>query len=252
MSDDGPSLPPSFRLLAFDTIGSTSDEAKRLARKGVAEGLIVTAREQTAGRGRRGRIWVSPPGNLYMSLLLRPQCRAAAAAQLGFVAALGLAGALGEVAPGVALSCKWPNDLLVCGKKIAGILLETEMVAGDVPDFVVVGIGVNLVASPRDAAYPTTSLAEVGQGGIAPLTVLAAFARHVAPWLDSWREEGFAPVRAEWLGLAVGLGEPIRVRLERDTLLGRFADLDEDGALMLDMPSGSRRVTAGEIFPVTA
>jgi BirA family biotin operon repressor/biotin-[acetyl-CoA-carboxylase] ligase len=245
-----PRLSPPFHLIAYDTIGSTSDEAKRLAREGAVEGLIVWAKTQTAGRGRRGRVWVSPPGNLHMSLVLRPQCRAATAAQIGFVAALALAGAIGELAPAIAVQCKWPNDLLANGKKLAGILLETEMVAGDSPDFVVLGIGVNLMSSPRDTPYLATSLAEERAPGIAPLTLIAVFTRHFAVWLARWREGGFAPIREAWLLRAIGLGEPIQVRLERDTLDGCFLDLDDDGALMLGIPGGSRRIAAGEIFPV--
>lgn len=247
------SLPPPFHVAAYETIGSTNDEAKRLAHQGAAEGLIVWALQQNAGRGRRGRAWVSPPGNLYMSLVLRPRRRAAVAAQLGFVAALGLGEALGELAPmDIDIRHKWPNDLLANGKKIAGILLETEMVAGDQPDFVVMGVGINLASSPRDVTYPATSLAEEGASAIAPQTALAGFVRHFAPWLARWREEGFAPVRTAWLARAKGLGEAVQVRLEHGTLDGRFLDLDHDGALLLGMPEGSRRIAAGEIFPVAA
>jgi BirA family transcriptional regulator, biotin operon repressor / biotin---[acetyl-CoA-carboxylase] ligase len=252
MSGDTAKLPPPFRLIAHEAIGSTNDEAKRLARDGADEGLIVWARTQTAGRGRRGRFWVSPPGNLYFSLVLRPQCRVAAAAQLGFVAAVALAGAIGELAPNIELRCKWPNDLLADGKKISGILLETEMVVGDRPDFVVIGIGVNLAASPRDVAYPATSLAEEGIPGIVPEIMLVKFVERFAGLLACWRDEGFGPVRDTWLKQAAGLGEPTQVRLDRETLVGRFIDLDGDGALVLGMPSGNRRIAAGEIFPVTA
>jgi BirA family biotin operon repressor/biotin-[acetyl-CoA-carboxylase] ligase len=247
-----PTLPPPFRLVVHETIGSTNDEAKRLARDGAPEGLIVVARQQTAGRGRRGRQWVSPPGNLYSSTLLRPRCRAAVAAQLGFVAALGVAGAVEELAPGMELRCKWPNDVLANGKKISGILLETEMEAGDAPDFVVLGVGVNLVSSPRDTPYPATSLAEEGVATISPTTMIAAFAGHFAGWLARWRAGGFAPIREAWLGRAIGIGGPVQVRLERDTLDGSFLDLDDDGALLLGMATGSRRITAGEIFPAAA
>jgi BirA family biotin operon repressor/biotin-[acetyl-CoA-carboxylase] ligase len=253
MTAAAPSLPPPFRVAAYDTIGSTNDEAKRLARDGAAEGLVVWAKQQQSGRGRRGRAWVSPPGNLYMSLVLRPRCRAAVAAQLGFVAALGLGEALSELAPGsIDLRYKWPNDLLANGKKLAGILLETEMAAGDRPDFVVMGVGVNLASSPGDVTYPATSLAEEGMTVIAPQTALAGFVRHFVPWLARWREEGFAPIRTGWLARAKGLGEAVQVRLERGTLDGRFLDLDDDGALLLGMPEGSRRIAAGEIFPVAA
>ncbi|HXP02610.1 MAG TPA: biotin--[acetyl-CoA-carboxylase] ligase [Stellaceae bacterium] len=245
-------LPPPYRLIAYETIGSTSDEAKRLARGGAEEGVIVWAKTQTTGRGRRGRVWESPAGNLYMSMILRPGRRAAIAAQLGFVAALGMAAALRQLAPGAAVRCKWPNDLLANGKKIAGILLETEMVAGECPDFVVIGIGVNLAASPDDTPYPATSLAKEGAGNIAPEVVLACFVERFAKWLDAWRKDGFGPIREAWLSHAIGLGEPIQVRLERDTLDGRFLDLDDDGALMLGMASGKRRIAAGEIFPASA
>jgi BirA family biotin operon repressor/biotin-[acetyl-CoA-carboxylase] ligase len=250
MNAAGPPLSPPFRLIAYETVGSTSDEAKRLAREGAAEGLIVWAEVQTAGRGRRGRVWESPPGNLHMSLVLRPQCRAATAAQLGFVAALAMAGALSELVPTVAFQCKWPNDLLANGKKLAGILLETEMMGGDKPEFVVLGIGVNLMSSPRDTPYAATSLAEEGAAAIMPSTMIAAFTGHLAKWLARWHDDGFAPIRDAWLMRAIGLGEPIQVRLERDTFDGRFLDLDSDGALMLGTPTGSRRIAAGEIFPV--
>ncbi len=250
MTDE--TLPPPFRLVAYETIGSTNDEAKRLARDGAAEGLVIRADRQTSGRGRRGRVWVSPPGNLYSSTLLRPQCRAATAAQLGFVAALGVADAIGELAPVIDLRCKWPNDLLANGKKVSGILLETEMVAGDRPDFVVLGVGVNLASSPRDTPYPATSLAEEGTPGIAPLDMLAAHIRHFAGWLELWRKDGFGPIRDAWLSRAAGLGEPIQVRLERATLDGRFLDLEADGALLLGTPGGERRIAAGEVFPVAA
>jgi BirA family biotin operon repressor/biotin-[acetyl-CoA-carboxylase] ligase len=250
MSAEALQLPAPYRLIAYETIGSTSDEAKRFARDGAEEGLIVWAKTQTAGRGRRGRVWVSPPGNLHMSLVLRPHCRAGVAAQLGFVAALGMAAALRELAPGVAIRCKWPNDLLANGKKIAGILLESEMVAGECPDFVVIGIGVNLTSSPENTRYPTTSLTKEGIDGIASEIALARFVRCFATWLDAWQKDGFAPIRDAWLSQAVGLGEPIQVRLERDTLDGRFLDLADDGALMLGTLGGSRRIAAGEVFPV--
>ena len=248
----GEALPDPFRLIAYETVGSTNDELKRLARDGAGEGLIIIAGEQTGGRGRRGRAWVSPPGNLYSSTLIRPDCRAAEAAQLGFIAALGVAGAIGELAPHVDLRCKWPNDVLANGKKVSGILLETEMVSGDRPDFVILGVGANLVSSPRDTPYPATSLGEEGAPGISPAMMAAAFIRHLAVWLANWRQGGFAPIRDAWLARAMGLGEAIQVRLERDTLDGRFLDLDADGALLLGLPEGSRRIAAGEIFPARA
>lgn len=124
-----------------------------------------------------------------------------------------------------------------------------ENAAGDKVDFVVIGIGVNIAHMPRDVEFPATSLAAEGVAGITPAVLLEGFVRHFSDWARRWRAEGFAPVRAAWLAAASGLGEPVRVRLERDTLLGRFQDLDEDGALVLDGAEGRRRITAGEVFP---
>lgn len=249
-----PSLPSGYRLLAFDTIGSTNDEARRLARAaGQPGGTVIWAGEQTSGRGRRGRFWSSPPGNLYVSLLLRPGGSAAAAAQLGFVAALGLGDALHEIGgPALAVRCKWPNDLLLGdGRKVAGILLESETSAGDdAVDFVVIGSGVNLVSKPEGTEYPAASLLEAGIGGVRPGELLGAYVRHFDGWMTQWREHGFAPIRAAWLARASGIGDDIRVRLERDTLSGRFLDLDTDGALLLDIAGTRRRITAGEVFPL--
>jgi len=154
------------------------------------------------------------------------------------------------VKPAIRIGYKWPNDLLANDKKVAGILLETELVAGDVPDFVVIGVGANLASSPRDVAYPATSLAEEGSAGVDPIDALTGFARHFADWLARWREEGFAPVRSAWMACASGLGATIRVQLERATFEGRFLDLDGDGALMLETDGGCRRIAAGEIFPM--
>ncbi len=245
-----PRLGEGYRLISCGTVGSTNDEARRLARAGAEEGTLVWAREQTAGRGRRGRAWVSPPGNLYLSLVLRPICPADRAAQLGFVAALAVGGALGELVPALhPLAYKWPNDVLTGGRKIAGILLESETGAGSALAFVVVGVGVNLAASPPDTEFPATSAAAEGATGIEPAAMLEAFAHHFRSWTQHWRKEGFAPIRTAWRARAVSLGEPILVRLDTATLHGRFLDIDQQGALLLDTSGGHRRISAGEIFP---
>lgn len=253
MDERAPALPDGYRLLRYDTIGSTNDEAKSLARAGAPDGTVVWADRQTAGRGRRGRAWLSPPGNLYLSLLLRPGGTPARAAQLGFVAALGLGDAVAALTgPELRLSYKWPNDLLAGGRKVAGILLESETGANEATDFVVIGVGTNLASAPEAVEFPATSLAAEGFPGVTAELLLAAFVRHFDRWLRPWRALGFAPVREAWLARAGGLGEPVRVRLERVTLFGRFLDLDDDGALILDMKEGRRRIAAGEVFPVAA
>ena len=246
-------LPPPFRLVRYETVGSTNDEAKRLAQGGAESGTIVCAGTQTAGRGRRGREWVSPPGNLYLSIVWRPECPLGHAAQLGFVASLALAEAVDPAIPAwLALRLKWPNDLLLGGRKLAGILLESETASGSIADFVVIGIGVNLASAPDGAETPATSLAGEGLPPVAPETVLASLAERFGEWAGRWRRDGFAPVRAGWLARASGVGEAVRVRLERTTLHGRFADLDESGALLLDQESGRRRIAAGDVFPAAA
>lgn len=253
MSGADVALPPGYRLIAFDTIGSTNDEAKNLARTGAPNGTVVWAREQTAGRGRRGRTWHSPLGNLYMSLIVRPGGSAARAAQLSFVAALAMADAVCEIAgAALPLTCKWPNDLLLGGRKFSGILLESETGTGDEIDFVIIGVGVNLASKPDGVEYPATSLADHGTAGVSPATLLASFAGYFDSWERRWQREGFGPVRVAWLARAGGVGEEIRVRLERETFHGRFLDLDDDGALVIEGADGRRRVTAGDVFPINA
>jgi BirA family biotin operon repressor/biotin-[acetyl-CoA-carboxylase] ligase len=250
MNQAEPRLPEDFLLHRYETLGSTNDEARRLARARAPEGTLVWSLAQSAGKGRRGRVWMSPPGNLYLSLVQRPAGPPARAAQLGFVAAIALGDALDRLAgPVPGLRYKWPNDLLIDGRKIAGILLESETTATGTADFVIIGIGVNLISAPRDVEFPATSLAEAGCDGVTPPQLLEAFAHCFAGWAGHWREEGFAPVRAAWLRRASGLGEGIRVRLERHTFGGRFLDLDHDGALLLDGAEGRRRIAAGEVFP---
>jgi BirA family biotin operon repressor/biotin-[acetyl-CoA-carboxylase] ligase len=246
------SLPPFFRLHAFERIDSTQDEAARLAEMGAAEGALVVAREQSAGRGRRGRAWVSPPGNLYLSLVLRPPGAVADGAQVGFAASLAVAEAASRVLPAdAAVTCKWPNDVLVGGSKLAGLLLHSRAVAGSgTLDWLVLGIGVNLVSHPAATEYPATSLAAAGAPGVTPALFLPILAERLLAWYEAWRAPaGFAALRAAWLARAHGLGGPIRVRLPSGEIEGRFAGLDAEGRLMLDGPAGRQHIAAAEIFP---
>lgn len=248
-----PRLAPAYRLLAYDRLASTNEEAKRLAREGAEDGALVWAREQTGGRGRRGRSWVSPPGNLYVSLILRPDCQAAEAAQLGFVAAVALGEAFGAfVPPLVELRYKWPNDVLLNQRKAAGILLESENSQDGHLDWLVLGIGANVASHPEDALFPATSLAEEGAPEATVEDLLEALSRRFLAWANRWLDDGFPPVRSAWLNHAFRLGEVIEARLDRETVIGRFADLDADGALVLETDAGRRRITAAEVFPPAA
>jgi BirA family biotin operon repressor/biotin-[acetyl-CoA-carboxylase] ligase len=244
-------LPDGFVLRELDRVDSTNDEVRRMAEAGAEPGLVVLAGEQTGGRGRHGRVWASPPGNLYASVLLRADGALAASAQLSFVAGLALADALERHAPGaVQLRLKWPNDVLIGRAKVAGILLESagKEDAGGLR-CVIVGTGVNITSYPEGTPYPATSLAAAGFAAIAPRTLLASYLGALDRWLAQWRDAGFAEVRAAWRARSVGLGEKIRLRLDREELLGRFVDVTPSGALLLDLEGGGRReIAAGDVF----
>jgi BirA family transcriptional regulator, biotin operon repressor / biotin---[acetyl-CoA-carboxylase] ligase len=245
-----PRLPSFYRLVAFDAIDSTNEEAKRRAREGAAEGLLVWAKEQLAGRGRRGRSFASPPGNLYMSVLLRPNRPAVEAAQLTFAAALAVGEAAAAFLPDPArLRFKWPNDVLINGRKLSGVLLESQAAGEGRLDWLVIGMGVNLAWHPEGLEFPAISLTAAG----AVVTVeelLVAVAERFLFWYERWRAAGFASLREPWLTRAQGLGGDIRVRLQGGELLGRFAGLDEEGALLFEDATGRRRIAAGDIFPL--
>lgn len=245
-----PNLPSLYSLVALETIDSTNAEARRLAEAGAEEGTLVWALEQTAGRGRRGRAWVSPKGNFYASLVLRPEVPLRDAAQLSFVAALAVFDTIGALAPaGLEVAVKWPNDVLITGRKVAGILLESQVAAdADAPaDFVILGVGVNLRSFPEDAEFPASCLADEG-AGVLPNEFLMAFARHFLSWVRQWADQGFEKVRRNWLMRCDQTGREINVRLPNETLTGIFEGLDEQGALLLKTAAGLRTITAGDVF----
>ncbi len=244
-----PRLPEFFRLVAHERIDSTNEEARRLAAQGAVEGTLVWAREQTAGRGRRGRRWSSPPGNLYMSLLLRPACAPATAPQIGFLAAVSLGEALEALLPVAAeVRFKWPNDVLVGRAKIAGILLEASGDAMHGLDWLILGMGINVASAPGDTPYAATSLHWAGSAATVE-DVLEALTLRLQHWYGRWQTTGFEPVRERWLSGVLGLGEQVEVRLERETLSGRFAALDATGGLELELPQGGRRrIAAGDVY----
>lgn len=228
---------------------STNDEARRLAESG-AQGLIaVRAREQTAGRGRRGREWLSPRGNLYLSLLLRPECSIADAAQLSFVVAQALGNAISKLFDETRIQNKWPNDVLLDGKKVAGLLLESSGGDAHSVDWVIIGCGVNIAYHPELPNYPTTSLNSLADREIGTEEVFGLFLNEFEAQHDLWLRSGIVPIRECWLERAVGLGQEIVARLPSQDLHGVFEGLDESGALILKKSDGTRElVSAGEIF----
>lgn len=243
---------PTIRIQSHACVDSTNATALSLARDGEPGPVWITARQQTAGRGRRGRNWVSPPGNLYASLLLRDPCAASCAPQLSFVAAVSLHDAVSALtAPRILpLALKWPNDLLLAGAKLAGILVEGESQA-DGTFVAAIGIGVNCVSHPHDMPYPATALAAAGVAAD-PAALLATLDEAMRFRLAEWaRGDGFSAIRAAWLVRSQPVGEPIRLRTPAETV-GAFAGLDEQGRLLLRAADGVlRSFAAGDVAPAS-
>jgi len=214
-----------------------------LERPETADESWVRADIQTGGRGRRGRAWVSQPGNLFASVLVKRQLGEGPLQQLSFVAAVALDRALAQCVTPDRLALKWPNDLLLDGLKVSGILLEAQGPA------TIIGFGVNLVEHPAESERPATSLVGAGLAAPDPSTFCGALAASFATVRAEWRTYGFGGIRAAWLARASGLGHPLEARLGRETLVGRFEDLADDGALLLRLDDGTlRAVHAGEVF----
>lgn len=251
-----PGLPGVYNLVTLDETGSTNDEAKRLAALGeevCPDGTLVWAKSQTAARGRRGRAWESMDGNLFLSLVLRPDVPAMEATQLGYVAALAIYDTIGELCPaGYEAACKWPNDVLLNGKKFCGILLEASGDGAGNLDWLVLGVGINVARHPTDVDYPTTSMHAEGAIHVTREDTLVSFARNFLLWTRAWMDDGFAKIRENWLWRAKGLNEPIDVRLENEILSGIFIGIDETGALLLrrdmDNDSDIMTITVGDVF----
>ena len=238
----------AFRIEEVAEIDSTNEGLRRRAAEGAVEGLVLRADAQTAGRGRRGRGWTSPPGNLYVSMLLRPDCKPAEGATVGFVAAVALGRVLRDLTPADVLH-KWPNDLLIDGSKMTGVLLEAGTKPDGRLDWLVLGMGVNIRSHPETGLYPTTDLVASGGPSIAPRELLDRFLAVFGPFYDAWEQGGFKAIRSDWLAFAAGIGERVVARLEREEVAGSFADLDPDGALIMQLDSGQqRRIAAGDIF----
>lgn len=226
--------------------GSTNDDLASLAREGAPEGVWLRAGRQSGGRGRQGREWHSPPGNLYASTLVRLRPGDPPAPTLALVAAVALhevASAL--VVAGVRIEIKWPNDLLVAGAKLSGILLER------IDDSIVLGFGVNLADHPDEIARPAINMGMLG-GAPDPARFLDALAASFARWVGRWRDEGVDPIRTRWLAAAHPLGTPLSTHTASGARIeGLFDGLDDSGALKLRMADGSSQVIhAGDVFLV--
>ncbi|MFP2929893.1 biotin--[acetyl-CoA-carboxylase] ligase [Pyxidicoccus sp. 3LG] len=233
-----------------ESLGSTNELAFRLAQDGAEHGEVVVAEQQTAGKGRRGRVWVSPPGlNLYFSAILRPELPPQRAPELTLVAAVALAETLRDW--GTEAAIKWPNDVHIDGRKVAGILTELSAEPERV-HFVVVGVGVNLNSReehfPEDLRATATSLSLVTGQRVPRARFAAALWTRLEEWLERYLEEGFDAVRTRWKALSSTLGQDVLVRTDRQELRGVAEDIDPSGALLVRTEGGSlERVLAGDV-----
>lgn len=246
------------RLEALGTVRSTNEEARLRAQRGARAPLWITAVAQTRGRGRMDRSWISPPGNLYASLLLYDPSPFERASELAFVTALALRDAVIAEAPALTsqLAFKWPNDLLLADEKCAGILIEGEVQVDQSETrrslSMVIGIGVNCQSHPPAATYPATDL----RGHGADITSEALFQRLSATMcrrMAQWdRGEGFLAILGDWLAAARGIGEEITVHDLGSEKHGRFVGLDQSGRLVLELPGGKlKKIAAGDVFPLS-
>lgn len=237
----------NFFLTVLEETASTNAIAREQAAKGAPDGTVIRARRQTAGRGRRGNTWESPEGNLYVSFIFRPNVAAVTAGQLSFIMGIAVAETLAEFLPKEKkIGLKWPNDVLLGRQKIAGILLETEVKGTEPIDWIVAGIGVNLVPVAVENA---TSLEQEGAGKIDPALFLERLGGHVLDWINIWKGFGFEPVRQAWLQRAAGMGGEMTARLPNEEVKGVFSGMNPAGSLILSLPDGTERlISSGEVF----
>lgn len=228
------------------SVDSTNTRAKTMAAEGAPAGTLIVAHTQTAGRGRHGNSWQSMDGNLFASVILRPDISAADVGQLSFLIAVALAETLSGLLPADAqMGLKWPNDILINHQKCAGILLESEASGAAKLPWVVAGLGVNLAAAPDGAI----ALPQAGAGVLTPEAFLDRFEPVLAQWYGRWQQDGFAPVQAAWMMHAINRGKEIRVRLTREELGGVFEGIDNTGALQLRLSDSSLRlISSGEVY----
>ena len=248
-----PKLPAGYRLLRLETVDSTNAEARRRGEAGEPGPLWVWSLRQSAGRGRNGRSWQSQPGNLFASLLLGLNCSLATASQLALLAGVAAYDAIAKLLPEAEdgdLLLKWPNDVLIKGDKVAGMLLESAAEKTPNRCKVVIGTGINLSTHPEDLPQPATDLSAHG-AAVTPEAALQTLAAVTDAWLARWGEGvSFPAVRRAWLDRAGPTGRPLKVMLkDQEEAEGTFAGLDSGGTLRLTLSDGAeRRITAGDVF----
>ena len=232
-------MPWPFHLVERDEVTSTNDTAMDLARAGAAAWTVVRARLQTGGRGRRGRVFLSPPGNSYTSFILKPRIAPRNLPQLSLITGVAVAETIEALAP-VPVRCKWPNDILINDAKVAGVLVETD------DDAAIVGIGINLVSHPSIKGVATTDLAAEGAPDVDRDSLLVMLWGRLRCRVTDWEMNGFGSQRQAWLERAAGIGAC--ASLSGDTSLeGRLVGLAHDGALIMESGGRTTRVVSGTL-----
>lgn len=223
-----------FAPTFYDTLDSTNSEAKRLMLAGAKEGIVVVAEKQTHGRGRLGRRWISPKGNLYATMVVIPDKELIAIPSLALVTGLAIAQALKELLSfSHPVQVKWPNDVLLASQKVCGILVETDVDNSGKP-ICYIGFGVNLVSSPEMVAFPATSLHHYLARPVAPEEVLAHILVKFTILYEEWLENGFKKLNKPWSDTAFGIGRHIAVQLQPGVeTFGKYTGVNEEGALLI-------------------
>ncbi len=246
-------LVDDYHLLTYQHLDSTNDEARRLAEGGGAHGAFIWALNQMDGRGRRGNEWVSQRGNLFVSALLQPECEFKNLPQLSFVAAAAAHASVAPVLPAAELKLKWPNDLMLGGAKLAGLLLESfetiDEDTGETKRWAVIGLGMNIENAPANLERPATCMRHAGVELISAKIVLSRFIHHFVEWYELWQDDGFEPIKKYWLNHALHKDEPMEVLMGDECIMGTFAGMDDTGSLLLKEKTGEvRTISSGEVL----
>lgn len=239
----------NWRLEIYPELGSTSDLCAARAAAGEPAGLAVLALRQTSARGSRGRGWQSPAGNLSLSVLLRPKDSAADAGRWPLAAGVAVVDAARPLLPEPgALTLKWPNDVMLRGRKLAGVLIDTTLDRAGALASVIIGIGANLAVAPDVGGRETACLADEGIVPPAPEKFARSVLERLAYWEGLPEPDGFAALRAAWLACAHPLGMPLTVLYGTSRLDGAFRGLSPEGHLLLQTPEGLRTLSTGEVL----
>ena len=241
MSSD-PSIAKRVRLIRYDSVDSTNRVARDLGYQGAEEWTVVHALEQTAGRGRNKNEWFSPRGNLFLSAVLKPKVKFEKWPELSFVISLAVADTVEDLTHNSSVALKWPNDVLVNKKKIAGILLESALNAKK-ESFLIAGVGINITCGPADGRYGATWIDELALKKKSVETVLPILMHAIIDWYDIWVTSGFEKIRKQWLERAYGVGQRVTLTDKASQRReGIYKGISGDGRMILKKKDGAEEI----------